>query len=150
MLFNTFSPADQVFVVLLSFVCFMEHNNTLYRKNFKVTKKPLYFDSRKWRNSVLCMDHSFCKQRSQSKSFSILVKKTFCSGCHHLLPLQLAIGTSFTSWGCCLSLSWFLSVSSSHWQECRLYPPRSSLQKSIKVYGLCCPACINTTLSTVF
>lgn len=96
------------------------------------------------------MDHSFCKQRSQSKSFSILVKKTFCSGCHHLLPLQLAIGTSFTSWGCCLSLSWFLSVSSSRWQECRLYPPRSSLQKSSKVYGLCCPACINTTLSNVF
>lgn len=42
---------------------------------------------------------------TQSKSFRILVKKTFCSGCHRLFPLQLAVGVSFTSWGCCLSVS---------------------------------------------
>ena len=67
MLFITFSPTDQVFVVLLSFVCFMEHNNGLKGRSLKITKIPYILIPERWKLSPFHWSFFLCTENTKQE-----------------------------------------------------------------------------------
>lgn len=107
-------PSLQQIKSLFALLSFVSWNTTMDStgRSFEITKKPfLYFESRKRGKWSPCHGASLLYTGTTKMRALASPPRTFCSGRHHLLPLQLAVGTaSGPGVAACLCLDFCLSL----------------------------------------